>query len=398
MGRNAYCLSFFIDMKILTNIKFVQTAGIAQILTAFLDFVKNNKSNALEVVAVNVKNSLKPGYRKSREGNVSVVSIKTKIPGIQNVLAKSKTLKDVKKKYAGVIEAYRKAIRKEKPDLVLLNGTYYLPWCLFLASKMESVPVVLHYHGVLTVETRHWLPKYRKLFKKMEQSFDSKDVFYIFPSKITKNTVEQKIYGHKIKRFAVVPNPVPMYFFDNTAYGNKINIGIVSRWDSIKNVDFCRTLAEYNKRRGGEFVINLITDLKEGCRLYKKLSKIMKIHPVVKNDKLVDFYKNMGVVISPSHFETYGNVAKEALASGIPAVVNYNMGVSETFEKLGLREWVIDFKSPSKVYKKIKDTIGNKVRDEVREKIKVSYSPQKIFTRIIDVLESAYLSRGVVVR
>lgn len=376
-------------MKILTNIRFAQTAGIAQTLGCFLDFVKKNKNLGIEVVGVNVIDNKRTFYRKSKEGNVSIVSMGINIPNIKNVVAGSKSISEVKAKYANVVESYQKVIRKENPDLILVNGTYYIPWCLFVAARKESIPIVLHYHGVLTLETKNWPARERKIFKDIEKSFDEKDLFYIFPSNITKKVVEKEIYKHKIKNLVTIPNPVPLHFFKNKKLSNAVNIGIVSRWASIKNIDFCEALAEYNKTNGGKFKINIITDLGKSDKRYKKISKIAKIHPACGNRELVNFYKNMGIVISPSHFETYGNVAKEALASGVPAMVSKNMGVSETFKKLGLHKWVIDFDSVENVYAKIEKVIGTAVEDKTRNKIKNFYSPEKIFSATISALKLA---------
>jgi glycosyltransferase involved in cell wall biosynthesis len=97
----------------------------------------------------------------------------------------------------------------------------------------------------------------------------------------------------------------------------------------------------------------------------------------------------MGIVISPSHFETYGNVAKEALATGTPAIVSPNMGVSETFNKLGLNDWVVDFNSVKSVYNKIENIIGEPVSEKTREKMKKLYIPPKIFSEIVSILNNA---------
>jgi glycosyltransferase involved in cell wall biosynthesis len=375
-------------MKILTNIRFAQTAGIAQTLISFLDFVKKNKKGVLEVVGVNIIDGAKASYSKSQNGNILIISATTHVPHIKDVVERAGSIKDIQKSYRQVVEIYRKAIQSEKPDVVLINGTYYMPWCLYLAAKEEKIPVVLHYHGVLSIETQNWPARQRALFVEMEKSMDREDTFYIFPSKITKKMVEKIIYGHKVKNSAVIPNPVPLHFFENNSENNsKVNIGIVSRWAGIKNVAFCEAFAKYNRNNGSRFIINLISDLKKQDVRYKELSKIIKIHPSVENKKLAGFYKKMGVVISPSHFETYGNVSKEALASGVPAIVNSNMGVAETYKKLGLGKWVISFGSVKRVYKKIENVIGSGVERNVRRKIRKDYSPCKIFNKIVDTLE-----------
>lgn len=376
-------------MKVLTSIRFAQTAGIAQVVLSFMDFIEKSKGHGLDLVAVNIIKQKEKTFKKVSSKKTSTISFGMDVPDIGKVIKKAKNLENVKEKYEKVISAYQKAIKEEKPDLVLINGTYFLPWCLLLASERENVPVVLHYHGILAKETQNWEEKHKKIFLEMERCFDRKDVFYIFPSRMTRKIVEEEVFLHKIKKSAVIPNPVSDHFFEEQNKEEKRNIGIVSRWCGIKNVKFCKQLAEYNRKNGGKFVVNVITDLDQDNEIYKKLSKIVKFHKPKNNKNLAVFYRNMGIVISPSHFETYGNVAKEALASGTPAMVNPNMGVSETFRNLGLHDWIINFDSVESVYQEIEKNIGKRVGEKVRNRMKKLYPTQRIFGEIISVLNSA---------
>ncbi|MDP3883061.1 MAG: glycosyltransferase family 4 protein [Candidatus Staskawiczbacteria bacterium] len=378
-------------MKVLTNIRFAQTAGIAQVVLAFMDFIEKSKKGDINVVAVNIINQKDKIYRKCSNKKTCTISMGINVPNIAKIVEKAKTLADVEKKLEPIIMLYQKAIQDENPDLILINGTYFMPWCLLRAAERENVPAVLHYHGVLTKETQNWKKHQKELFYQMEKSFDKKEMFYIFPSKITKDTVEREVFFHRIKKFSILPNPVSDHFFSDKNRRKKKNIGIVSRWTGIKNVKFCEKLAEYNQKQGAKFVVNIITDLNAKNKKYKKLSKVVRFHKPTSNKRLASFYRNMGVVISPSHFETYGNVAKEALASGTPAIVNPNMGVSETFHKLGLSEWIIKFDSVKSVYIKIESLMGETVDQKTRDKMKKLYMPPKIFNEIVSILNNAVI-------
>ncbi len=377
-------------MKILTNIRFAQTAGIAQVVLSFMDFIKKSGAGDLSITAVNIINKRgKNTFKKKMDIKNSTISASLNVPNIAKVIKKAKGLSYVEKRYSKVISAYQRAIKEEKPDLILVNGTYFLPWCLLLAAQKEGVPVVLHYHGVLAKETASWNKKAKKIFLDMEKCFDNDNTFYIFPSDMTKNVVEKEVFGHKIYKSAIIPNPVPEYFVAGKNKKTKQNIGIVSRWTRIKNVQFCEKLAKYNQKNGNKFTINIITDLDSKNKNYKRMSKLVTFYSSRSNKKLVAFYQKMGVVISPSHFETYGNVAKEAVASGTPAIINHNMGVSETFKKLGLHDWIINFDSVKSVYKKIEDVIGGEVAEDVKNQIKESYGTHKIFAELVSVLSNA---------
>jgi glycosyltransferase involved in cell wall biosynthesis len=376
-------------LKVLTGIRVAQSSGIAQVAFSFLDFIEKGKNKNISITAVGIMNSDRESYKKVEGKKTSVISINTNLPGIAKVINGSKNLAEVKQKYEKIIGLYQKAIKEEKPDLILINGTFFMPWCLLIASERENIPAVLHYHGVLTKEVKNWEKSKQKIFLEMERCFDKKELFYIFPSKITKEIVEKEVFCHKIKKSCVLVNPVSEHFFTEKNRRKNKNIGIVSRWTGVKNMDFCKKLAEYNHKNGSKFVVNVITDLNVKHEEYKKLSKIVKFHKQKSNKNLASFYRNMGVVISPSHFETYGNVAKEAIASGTPAMVNSNMGVSETFKNLGLHDWVINFDCVKSVYDKIDSVMGDAVHIDVKNKMKELYMPHKIFNQMVSILNSA---------
>ena len=253
----------------------------------------------------------------------------------------------------------------------------------------------MHYHGVLTKEVRGYGAKQREIFREMEKCFDSKDIFYIFPSFLAKRVVEKEVFGHTISKCKVLPNSVPLYFHGPMTDNASNKIGVVSRYARIKNLDFVYKLAEYNQNHGGKFEINLITDISPKKSPLHKWAKIINVQKPVNNKALPAFYQKMGLILSPSHFETYGNVAKEALAAGTPAMVSKNMGVSETFKKLGLRKLVISFDSVKSVYEKIEKEIGQEIEENVRNKIKKLYSPSNIFSKMIRELERANCSRAI---
>lgn len=378
-------------IKVLTGVRVAQTAGIAQVVFSFLGFIEQGKKDNLNVVAVDIINGEKETYKKVINKKTGIISITTKVPQIGEVVKKAKNINEVQQAYEQVIACYQKAIRQENPDLVLVNGTFFMPWCLLIAAERENIPAVLHYHGVLTKEVVNWPAPQRKIFLAMEKTFDKKNLFYIFPSQITKQIVEKEVFGHKIKRAVVLANPVSEHFFTEKNKRKNMNIGIVSRWTGIKNIAFCKQLAKYNHKNGSKFVLNVICDLKPEHVEYKKLAKYVKFHKPKSNKKLASFYRNMSVVISPSHFETYGNVAKESIACGTPAIVSCNMGVSETFNKLGLQDWVISFDSVEDVYEKIENVMGETVHADIKNKLKESYAPHKIFGQIVSTLNSVLI-------
>lgn len=285
-------------------------------------------------------------------------------------------------------------MKNEKPDAVLINGTYFLPWCLYQASLSFRTKRILHYHGILTKEICHWKKENRFIFEQMEKTFDDKKLFYIFPSLFAKKTVEDEVFKHKIKsNFAVMPNPI---FFKpilrdakrEIKRRDKRNVGSVTRWTAIKNPLFLRKIAKHDLKQGDKFDFHVITDLSDKSRLRKKLNCLLNFQSSMNHAALKKYYDSMDLIISPSHFETYGNVAQEALVHGTPALVSSNMGVAETFNKFGLDRYVIDFNSTSNVYKQIKEISHEKIDYGLRRLMAAELSPDIIHGKILSTIKS----------
>lgn len=112
---------------------------------------------------------------------------------IMDVLKKSKTLKDVEVAYSETIKIVRKIIKATPPDVMLLSGTYYMPWILSIAAKKERIPVVLWYSGVLSKEIEGFPKRIQKILVAMERAVVKNSTRMIFPSKLCMKTVEREV-------------------------------------------------------------------------------------------------------------------------------------------------------------------------------------------------------------
>jgi len=380
-------------MKILTNVQTSYLAGIGQAFLSLLKGLEKDYSRQIKIIGVKITSdpnvSEKGIYDNNKINNFKLLSINgEKLPGFGEVIKKAEGINDLKNNYEELIENYRKLITKESPDLVLINGTYYVPWCLYIAAKDTKIPIILHYHGILSKEVSHWEEKPRLIMNEMERNFDNDRLFYLFPSELARNAVEQEVFGHQIYKSAVIPNPIPDHFFKVKLVGDKKNIGFVGRWSKIKNPDFIKKMVNFSYKKGDKYKFNLVTSKKEFKKEIKKHLKNVNFFEPMKSRLLAKFYEKMGVVISPSYFETYGNVAQEAIASGTPALVSSNMGVTETYKKLGLEDWILDFSSVAGVYKKIEEVSGSEVSEKIRQNLKEIVSENVISSRMIKVFKS----------
>lgn len=248
--------------------------------------------------------------------------------------------------------------------------------------------MVLHYHGILTKETAHYDLALQKIIKEMEQTFDNDELLYIFPSELAKITVENEVFGHQICRSAIIPNSIPDHFFDIKTIGSQKNIAFIGRWSAIKNPGFIKRISRYDNRKNNGHNFNVVSDQKKPEIKIGGCDNVNYLQPMDSLD-LAQFYGTMGMVLSPSTFETYGNVAQESLASGIPALVGPNMGIAETFRQLGLSKYIVDFKSTKDVYDRINDFSGEPITDKVKKMLRFNLTPQAINIRMITALKSA---------
>jgi glycosyltransferase involved in cell wall biosynthesis len=106
-------------------------------------------------------------------------------------------------------------------------------------------------------------------------------------------------------------------------------------------------------------------------------------------NRLAKFYKKQDVIISPSHFETYGYVPLEAIATGTPALINKTLGIKEVFKKLGLDDYIVDFKKPNSIIKKIDFIRKNRlvINKEASRRLRKEYSFSKTMVQFFDTFE-----------
>lgn len=380
-------------MKILTNVQTSFLAGIGQSFWSLLRGLEKDYPKHAQIVGVKIATDLnvasKSIYDTQKVQNFSLLSIQGEsLPIFEETINKTEKIEGLIQSYSCLIENYQKTIAQESPDLILINGTYYIPWCLFMAAKETNIPIILHYHGILSKEVAHWPEKPRLLMNEMEKTFDNDRLFYLFPSLLARKTVEEEVFGHKICKCAVIPNPVPNHFFKISESGNCKNVGFVSRWSKVKNPGFIKKMVKYNSKKSDLYKINLISSSKESQKGLGECRGKVRLYKPMESEKLAKFYEKMGVLLSPSYFETYGNVAQEAIASGTPALINDNMGVAETYRKIGLDDFIVDFKSVANVYKKIGEVSGQKIPQKCRKDLKQIVSEKVISSEMLKVFKS----------
>lgn len=305
---------------------------------------------------------------------------------IMDNVRKSKNLKDLEKRYRPIIDMIKNIMDREMPDVVLLNGTYFMPWIVSIAAHELQIPIVLRYAGVLSRETAHMKPKPKKIFLEMEKSFHKKVYSYIFPSNLVKDVVEKEVYGTKVKRYFVIPNPVNIPTdFSAPRRSVERRIAAVGRWDYIKNFNAYFEIHKILKKQKWNHVATFVTRAEKINGIPRSINRLAPMTP----QGLWRFYTTQGLIISPSRFETFGNVPMEAAWLSIPVLVSDQMGCAEILKIAGLEKMVMPFDDLKAVAERAKELCGQYILPKQLNNLRSQLDPQTINEQIYGVLREA---------
>ena len=354
-------------MKIATNLSISLIGGIARRVNEFKRKINNNNGRDRLVIF-----EINPEERSVEEQKYTKIY---KIPLPESVKLNTiyrgiNSIHDLRDRFKPTIQEIEEILNQEKVDVVLSEGTYYAPWCLYSASKRIGLPLLVLYAGVLKYETRHYSEDTRKIMVGLEREFIDPELMYIFPSSLTQISVERE-YG-KLNRLEVVPNGISKEFFQLEPNNSSHGIGFVGRVTKTKNPDYLLVLKDELQRQKIKMSIFMVSDMNKKNPLRKRLSKSgVKLLSFMDTQQLRDFYREMNIIISPSYFETYGNVPLESVAAGTPALININMGVAEIFRKHNLHDYIVDFADVREVVSRIEELRDQKVNGDIRESLRM---------------------------
>ncbi len=303
---------------------------------------------------------------------------------LEKMIKEVRTLKELEAAYRPFINKIKVVLKREYPDVMLLNGTYYIPWMISIAAAELKIPMVLRYAGVLSREVRWMSPKARKIFLAMEKSFKKRIHSYIFPSQITRQIVEKEVYKSAVKRAYIIPNPVKIPASIELRPPVDRRIAIVGRFTPIKNFEAFFQIDKILNRQKWKHESTFVTALNGS----KKIPKSINIMAPMRPEGLFEFYMSQGLIVSPSHFETFGNVPMEAACLGVPVLVNENMGSAEILKLAGLSNMVMPFDDLYAVAERIKKLCGQQIMPHQLNNLRKRLNPKLINEQILGVLKA----------
>ncbi len=297
----------------------------------------------------------------------------------------------LRKRWDILVETTKNVLRQEAPDLVLINGTYYSPWILAQAAHELGIPIVLRYAGVLQREVtqKSYFTKQR-LLKYERWIADTADAI-IFPSTLCKTVVENEILKKPVTHGVVIPNPVKASSVRGRKRSGRYTMAAIGRWSSIKNFEAFIGLHETLLNRRWPHRAIIVSSYKDERF---PIPETVEFKASMSQDDLQALYRSIDLLVVPSHFETFCNVAAEALVHGTSVLVSENVGFAEVLRKAGLERMIIQsFDDPTVVVAAVKKIAKTKLSKKERDAVAAFLDPQEVHQKILAVL-SGVLKRA----
>ncbi len=371
-------------MKIATNVHRDAFGGITISNLALFDWLEDREDTIVGIEIIRGRHILGPVIFRHYSPSFFIHHI---INGL-DILSSCSWEKggNMRKKWDILIETAKDILRLESPDVLLINGTYNTPWILAQAAKELGIPIVLRYAGVLQKEINHKNFIIKKRLLVYEKWLASNATFIIFPSEICKKIVEKEILGFSVKQSMVIPNPAITTQTDIKKQNGRFTLAAIGRWTPIKNFQAFIALHKellYQDWPHRAVMVTSHWDEKFG------IPETVERKEPMSQDNLFKFYHSINLLVITSNFETFCNVAAEAVVNGTSVLVSKNVGFSEILIKAGLKRMVIDsFDDPVKVAKVVKKIAKIKLTQKEIKKVASLINPQIVHKRILNVLDS----------
>lgn len=217
-----------------------------------------------------------------------------------------------------------------KPDLIQIHSVEYAGAASYY-KKRYKVPLVYTCHSLVALEGRS--PIEQVVENRQRRMLDAADCIVV-PSQWAKRTIEQTYPGSH-KKINVIENGVHIQRRPNL-HSDHRNLLYVGRLIPSKGIEeLLRAIALVKKK---EPAIRLSV-IGRGTAAYERKLKGMTAALGLKRnvrwigyvapEQVLDLYRSFGTVVVPSLQETFGLVALEALANGVPLISTNAGGLAQ---------------------------------------------------------------------
>ncbi len=299
-----------------------------------------------------------------------------------------------------------KLIKAQKPDVIFLNGFGIYPWILLKAAELSGVPVVIQHAGIwtkeLNVHKKLYSTEGRKVMERMEKDATKIASHEVFLNEWSKRYYNENISKLDNKKTSIIPLPFDFVSFKKLNSCNeaplfnfskkKIHIGLIARWDEIKNHKAVLAMAKEAKKQNLPWVFHSVVDIPDTANYRKEkneYAKYIDIIPSLHRLGISQFCNAVDMLILPSIFDVSPTVVLEAIASNTPVVISPNIGFAHEFKIYGGEKWVVDFNNTALALKHIKKLFGKEMPKLLKKRIKKNHKFDNVFDNYLRVFSTA---------
>lgn len=260
---------------------------------------------------------------------------------IDREIEQARTVDEVIAGAGALIEALAADLERERPDALLVSDTGLRAFCVLVAARQLGVPATTVVAGLSTIEELHDKREATPWTTLIERFCLQRSDLLVFPSGFA---AARAAAAHPdIAPHEVVRNGVPELFtrWPRGDQPPRRRVGGIMRLAAHKNpaafIEICARLLAHGYE--AEVVASLEPDPTNEVHAFPSFVRVRE--HMIEAEQLARFYASQRVMLSPSRFETFGNVPMEAVATGVPAIVTEAMGVAERFRELGLDHLIV---------------------------------------------------------
>lgn len=318
------------------------------------------------------------------------------VPKKHDLLKNAKNLAEIEAFFRPTINLVSGLIKKVNPDVIFLNGAYLNPWIILKAGEGLNIPIIAKHPGIWKKE----LERYPKLYAEnslknlleMEQDFSRLSSYEIFLNDWSRGIYQKEVFPVDNSRTEIIPLPITPIKSPGRKQTNKktYNIGVVARWDRIKNHEAVLALAKIAKEKGLPWNFYSVTSIPatNARKQFKEdYKRYISVEPPKNHQKLNKFYKKMDLMILASHFDVSPHVVPEALFNNTPTLISPNVGWISDYRLSGADEWIIDFQNPVEVINRIIKLKNKTIPKKLLKTLKRNSDPEYSLKKFLNVFK-----------
>lgn len=270
--------------------------------------------------------------------------------------------------FANEIAVLESVLRIVSPDIVFINGFSAFAWILSASARRLSLPVVIQHAGIWHKEIDLYADLFplqaRTMSYLMEREAAEHVTANIFLNTFSQKAFELIVGTKKVANASIIPLPHPGWSFTDSFHpktGPDRILGVVARWDRIKNHEAILALAEAIKSQGLPWRIRSVTSIPDTptkAEFKSRYRELIEVVAPMDRKLLSEFFRASDALILPSHFDVSPTVVMEAVTHGIPTLISPNVGWVSEYQECDMENWIGDFDDPGAIISQLRDNFA----------------------------------------